>query len=154
NVAVQLPWSDRSQYRLPHVMAALLTHTTTMRTIRHSITGTAEILLLALFLSCACHAAWSDNAIDRLSVPGPINFNGSNYQLSWTSHPSAYYYKQEYLPAGETGEHFHRMVLLEAVVQGTNVDGAVAAQIAVLTRRKSTDPMVNFASFRNPKTGE
>jgi hypothetical protein len=46
------------------------------------------------------------------------------------------------------------MVLLEAVVEGTNVDGAVAAQIAILNRRKSIDPTVNFATFKNPKTRE
>ena len=120
----------------------------------HSISGTVETLLLVLFLSCACHAAWSNDAIDRLSVPGPIDFNGTNYHLSWTSHPSVYYYKQEYLPAGESSERFRRMVLLEAIVQGTNVNGAVAAQINMLNGRRPTDRTVNFATFRNPKTGE
>jgi len=100
-----------------------------MRTIWHSITVLAEILVVVLCLSYACQSAWSDDAVDRLSVPGPINFDGTSYQLTWSSHPSAYYYKQEYLPAGQTSEHFQRMVLLEAIVQGTDVSGAVSAQI-------------------------
>jgi hypothetical protein len=125
-----------------------------MRTIWHSITVLAEILVVVLCLSYACQSAWSDDAVDRLSVPGPINFDGTSYQLTWSSHPSAYYYKQEYLPAGQTSEHFQRMVLLEAIVQGTDVSGAVSAQINMLDRRKPTDPTVHFATYKNPKTGE
>src|SRR4029077_5299054 len=98
--------------------------------------------------------ARSADVVDRLAVPGPISFNAASYLLSWSSHPSAYYYKQEYLPAGQASEHFQQMVLLEAIVQGSSVDGAVSAQVNMLNRRKSTDPMVNFAIAREPKNGE
>jgi hypothetical protein len=98
--------------------------------------------------------ASSDAAVDRLSIPGPISFNGTSYQLSWSSHPNPNYYKQEYLPAGQTSEHFQRMVLIEAIAQGADVDGAVSAQVSMLNRRKSTDPNVNFAIVKNPNTGE
>src|SRR5215469_8493343 len=118
----------------------------TERTIPDSVTAIVKILLIVLCLSYACRSAWSDDAVDRLSIPGPINFDGTSYQLSWSSHPSAYYYKQEYLPAGETSEHFQRMVLVEAIVQGTDVNGAVSAQINMLDRRKPTDPTVHFAT--------
>jgi len=46
------------------------------------------------------------------------------------------------------------MLLLEAIVQGTDVNGTVSAQVNMLKRRKSTDPTVNFAIFKNPKNGE
>ena len=48
--------------------------------------------------------ARSDTAIDRLSLPDSIEFNGESYRLSWSSHPNPYYYKQEYLPPGQTSE--------------------------------------------------
>lgn len=95
-----------------------------------------------------------DSAVDHLSLSGPIEFNGESYRLSWSSHPTPYYYKQEYLPPGQTSERFERMVLIEATVRGVDVDGAVAAQVNRLNKRKSTDPTVNFAAFRNPKNGE
>jgi hypothetical protein len=98
--------------------------------------------------------ARSDHAVDRLSVHGPIEFNGESYRLTWSSHPTPYYYKQEYLPAGETSKHFQRMVLIEAIVRGGDVNGAVAAQVNMLNKRKATDPTVNFAIFKNPKSGE
>lgn len=99
-------------------------------------------------------AARSESVIERLSVPGPIGFNGDSYSLSWSSHPKPDYYKQEYLPAGQTGERFERMLLIEAVTRGIDVNSAVAARIGTLNKRKATDPTVNFAVVKNPKTGE
>ena len=95
-----------------------------------------------------------DGAVDRLSLPDPIEFNGESYRLSWSSHPTPYYYRQEYLPPGQTSERFQRMVLIETSVRGVDVNGAVAAQVNRLNKRKSTDPTVNFAAFKNPKNGE
>ncbi|MGA8918735.1 MAG: hypothetical protein WB540_08385, partial [Pseudolabrys sp.] len=88
------------------------------------------------------------------SLPDSIEFNGESYRLSWSSHPTPYYYKQEYLPPGQTGERFQRMVLIEATVRGVDINDAVAAQVNVLNKRKSTDPTVNFAVIKNPKNDE
>ena len=110
-----------------------------------------------LFIFCAFgHAgvARADDAVDRLSLPGPIKFNGESYRLSWSSHPSPSYYKQEYLPPGQTSERFQRMVSIEAIVRGVDVNGAVAAQVRMLNKRKATDPAVHFAVLKNPKSGE
>jgi hypothetical protein len=113
--------------------------------------GVAAMGFLLFFTG---QAAWSDDAVDRLSVPGPISLNAVSYRLSWSSHPSPFYYKQEYLPAGQTSEHFERMLLVEAIAQGADVNGVVSAQVDRLKRRKSTDPTVNFAILKNPKNGE
>ncbi|MGC1876174.1 MAG: hypothetical protein WA699_15275, partial [Pseudolabrys sp.] len=89
--------------------------------------------------------ARSDSAVDRLSLPESIEFNGESYRLSWSSHPKPDYYKQEYLPSGQTSERFQRMVLIEAIVRGVDINDAVAAKVSMLNKRKSTDPTVNFA---------
>jgi hypothetical protein len=69
-----------------------------------------------------------DGTVDHLSLPGPIEFNGESYRLSWSSHPTPSYYKQEYLPPGQTSERFQRMVLIETSVRGVDVNGEVAAR--------------------------
>lgn len=115
--------------------------------------GGVGMLLIQLMLG-KVGVARSDGAVDRLSLPGSIEFNGESYRLSWSSHPTSHYYKQEYLPPGQTGERFQRMVLIEATVRGVDVNGAVAAQVNMLNKRKSTDPTVNFAVAKNPKNGE
>jgi len=98
--------------------------------------------------------ARSDSAVDRLSLPDSIEFNGESYRLSWSSHPTPNSYKQEYLPPGQTSERFQRMVLTEATVRGIDISDAVAAQVNMLNKRKATDPTVNFAAFKNPKNDE
>src|SRR5262245_59383922 len=99
--------------------------------------------------------AHSDSAaIDRLSLPDAIEVNGESYRLSWSSHPKPYYYKQEYLPPGQTSERFKRMVLIEATVRGLDINDAVVAKVSMLNKRRSTDPTVNFATFKNPKNDE
>ena len=51
-------------------------------------------------------------------------------------------------------ERFQRMVLIEAIVRGVDVNGAVAAKVSMLNKRKASDPTVNFAIVKNPKNGE
>ena len=105
----------------------------------------AAALLFAALIAGSSGAA---DIVERLSVPGPISFNGESYRLSWSSHPTPYYYKQEYLPSGQTSERFQRMLLIEATVRGVDINDAVAAQVSMLNKRKSTDPTVNFAAYK------
>ena len=109
-----------------------------------ALLGGAGLLFIHVVLGYV-GVAHSAGAVDRLSLPDSIEFNGESYRLSWSSHPKPYYYKQEYLPPGQTSERFQRMVLIEAIVRGIDVNGAVAAKVNLLNKRKSTDPTVNFA---------
>ncbi len=99
-------------------------------------------------------ASAAADAIDRLSIPGPIDFNGQSYQLSWSSHPGANYYIQEYLPPGQTSERFEQMVLVNVLIGKTTVRSAAETKVAELNKRKATDPLVNFAVIQNDATGE
>lgn len=98
--------------------------------------------------------ARSESVVERLSVPQAFEFNGESYRLAWSSHPRPHYYKQEYLPSGQTSERFQRMILIEATIRDVNVKDVVAAQVNMLNKRKSTDPTVNFAILTNSKNGE
>jgi hypothetical protein len=111
-------------------------------------------LLLAVAMPGNIRSARSETVVERLSVPQSFEFNGENYRLSWSSHPRPHYYKQEYLPAGQTSERFQRMILIEATVREVSVKDMVAAQVSMLNKRKSTDPTVNFAILTNSKTDE
>jgi hypothetical protein len=119
-----------------------------------TLLGRAGLLFTYVMLGNVGIARSDRAAVDRLSLPDSIEFNGESYRLSWSSHPTPYYYKQEYLPPGQTSERFQRMVLIEATVRGVDINDAVAAQVSMLNKRKSTDPTVNFAVFKNPKNDE
>jgi hypothetical protein len=73
-------------------------------------------LLLANAMPGNIGLARSEAVVERLSVPQSFGF-GESYRLSWSSHPRPHYYKQEYLPSGQTSERFERMILIEATVR-------------------------------------
>ena len=98
-------------------------------------------------------AAAQEPVSERLSLPGPISFGPDTYLLAWSSHPSPGYYKQEYVPVGQTPEHFRQMVLVEASVAGSDVEHAVTDQVRWIAKRQS-DPLANYAVVGNPKNGE
>ncbi|MBK9980955.1 MAG: hypothetical protein IPP15_00785 [Saprospiraceae bacterium] len=91
---------------------------------------------------------------DYLHVPGPISFNQKEYLLSWSSHPSAEYFKHEYLPKGENPDHYDQMIMLE-VALGNMVPMDIAKGKANgIEGRKSADAMAAYTISENQKTGE
>ena len=82
----------------------------------------------------ALTASASAQVKDHLNIPGPISFGGQSYELAWSSHPSANYIKQEYLPKVQTVERYSEMLLVEFLKGDLKVADAVGAQpLLVLT---------------------
>lgn len=115
--------------------------------------GTLAPLVMLAALAAGPAAAQND-ATDRLGVPGPIAFEGTDYALAWTSQPSDSYFKQEYVPAGQQPQSYTDMFMVEAVTSGVTVENAVLAQIGMLDQRQGSDPVVNYDIIRNDATGE
>ena len=91
---------------------------------------------------------------DALGVPGPIQFEGVDFDLVWTSHPTDVYYKQEYVPSGQDVEAYGQMFMLDVLLDGTTPLEAAGGMIHGLDQRRATDPMVNFDVIQNDATGE
>ena len=107
-----------------------------------------------LLFSVISNAQTNKAVNDYLKVPGPINFDSKSYKLSWSSHPAADYYKQEYLPGGESADRFKSMILLDVLTGKVNVKDIVGAKVAELKKMKETNPVVNYEIFDNSKSGE
>ena len=91
---------------------------------------------------------------EYFSVPGPVQFNQTGFSLSWSSHPGATYYKQEYLPANEKSETFTKMIMIETLVGTMSPKDAMTARKNELDQRKKTDPVTNYQVIQNPSNGE
>jgi hypothetical protein len=113
-------------------------------------------LLLLLLMSFLVAGFTNDTpkAKDYLNVPGPVSFNNTDFHLAWSSNPNATYYKQEYIPSGETVEKYNQMLLLEVVIGKLTVEDAVRAQVNLIQQRKKTDKAVQYQVIENPATGE
>jgi hypothetical protein len=95
-----------------------------------------------------------DTIKDYLHLPGPIEFDGSSYELAWTAHPTDNYYKQEYIPKRNKVEHYHKMVFLDVVVDTANLRDVVRAKLVQLELRKRQDSVVNYKLFQKPDSTE
>jgi len=109
------------------------------------------LMLVAAPLSIA---RAQETVVEALGVPGPIEFMGDAYALSWTSHPAPDYFKQEYLPEGQQSGSYTAMFMIDAVTSEATPQAAANGQIAGLEQRKATDPMVNYSQITNAETGE
>lgn len=97
----------------------------------------------------------AQSAADHLGVPGPVQFQGVDFGLAWTSNPSPTYFKQEYVPAGQKVEAYQDMFLIEAVTAGITPAAAASGMVEQLKQRKAGgDPLVNYEIVSNPDTGE
>lgn len=112
----------------------------------------ALAIAFAVLATVSPSASWAQD--DALGVPGPIAFEETAFSLAWTSNPSATYYKQEYLPAGDTLEAYSQMFIVEVLAEGATPESAAAGMIAALDERRAGDPVVNYDMIANEATGE
>jgi hypothetical protein len=113
------------------------------------------LCLLSVILLCAFTPGVNTPVVkDYFEVPGPLEFNKVSYKLSWSAHPNASYYKQEYLPANENAQQFKKMIMLEVVTGDYTLQELVKTKTAELDGRKQTDPVTNYSVIQNPNTGE
>ncbi len=110
-----------------------------------------KLLIFCLFFCFLGIAVYAQptKAHDYLNVPGPIDFNKASWHLSWSSHPSANYYKHEYLTAGDNVERFKKMLMLDFLTGQVAVTDLAAAKIAELKKMKETNPIVQYQVFQN-----
>ena len=111
-------------------------------------------LMSTLVLMCVTSFSQSKQPSDYFSVPGPIVFEQNSYNLNWSSHPSATYYKQEYIKKGEIAEAFKTMLMLEVLTEGVDAKTAVANKLAELKQMKASNPLVQYSELNNPNSGE
>ena len=111
-------------------------------------------LLLAILFAAAFTTIGNQQVKDYLHVPGPVEFNKTKYNLVWSSHPSATYYKQEYIPTGQAVEKFTKMVMIEAVTGEFNLQDVVKAKTMELDKRKPVDDITNYRVIENKASGE
>jgi hypothetical protein len=111
-----------------------------------------SIVFATLFCSTVGYGQTTKTYLDYLTVPGPIVFESKSYNLVWSSHPSANFYKQEYLAKGDTITKFKTMVMLDVMTTNMKVKDIVATKVSELKKMKETNPVINYEMFE--KNGE
>ena len=93
---------------------------------------------------------FNNEPVDRLGVKGPLTFNKTSFNLSWTDKPNNTYFIQEYLPKDEKSESFNQMLTLHLFDKDIKVKNAVKQKMQELDTRKKTDPTCNYQVTESP----
>lgn len=102
-------------------------------------------IILLIGFCCFTMMSFTINAIiDYLSTGTELSFNNEMYNLAWSSHPNATYYKQEYLRKSEKLEKYEKMIMVEAIKTTLNPENVSQMKINELTNLKKTNPIINF----------
>lgn len=110
--------------------------------------------LVIFFLLMPLSMLFAQSPTNYLGIKGPISIQKNVYSLAWSSHPSATYYKQEYLQKGDSLERFKSMVLVEVLSGPSKLQDVIAAKVNELKALKEINPVVQYEVFSNAKTGE
>ncbi len=105
---------------------------------------------LSLLLSLiSCLSMFAQSPTEYFNVGNPIKFCGTKYYLAWSANPQENYFIQEYLPKGETFEHFNQMFTVGIIFGFLTPSEAVQIKIDELERRKKTDPLIHYQVMEN-----
>jgi hypothetical protein len=110
-------------------------------------------MLTALLLTFSLIFTEPTEVADKLGIK-QVEFNGTTYDLGWTSHPRDDYYIQEYFPKGETPEKFTRMMTVQVLRQDVELHQAVMDKMKELEQRKLTDALCQYALTESPDSKE
>src|SRR5260221_4996738 len=80
---------------------------------------------------------------DYLNVLGPVFFDGTTFNLAWSSHPKTGLYVQEYIPNQEQVERYSKMFLIQAIVDTLKIEQLLSVQLSLLEKRKQKDKVLN-----------
>jgi hypothetical protein len=98
--------------------------------------------------------AQSKPPVNYLHTPASLTFSNSRYNFAWSSHPSATYYKQEYIKPGETVDNFSTMLMLELLNTNVHLRDVVNGKVAELKQMKTHNPYVNYETIYNKDKNE
>ncbi|GIZ10079.1 hypothetical protein [Flavobacterium sp. UMI-01] len=87
---------------------------------------------------------FSQNAINYLETKNTLTFDNQDYNLVWSTHPNATYYKQEYLPKEEKLDRFKKMVTIDFLQGDFKVKDFVNQKIQELENAKKLNPVINY----------
>ena len=89
-----------------------------------------------------------------LGVQGPIVFEKTSFNISWSSHPSPNYYKHEYLAKGQKPNQYKEMFMIEFLAdESASPKNLAMDKIARTNELKKTDPYAFAESLKEDKNG-
>lgn len=91
-----------------------------------------------------------DSVTDLLSIPGPIDFNGTELLLNWSKQSSKTLVMQQYLPADEEIDDFTEMLSFSYFNKEIEMELAVRQKVEAVQKLAETDKFAKVNVTESP----
>lgn len=108
-----------------------------------------KICTLLLICSLAFMKA-QDNVPDLLAIPGPIEYNDTEFLLSWSKQSSKTLFRQQYLPRDERIEDFTQLLDFSFFNKEIEMDLAVRQKVEAIQQREEKDKFAKVNVTESP----
>ena len=110
--------------------------------------------ILSIFFALGALNLNTSQTQNLLGVQGPIVFEKTSFSLSWSSHPSATYYKHEYLAKGVNADQYKEMFMIEFLAdEEASPKNMALEKIGSTKDRKKIDPYAFAEGLKQDKIG-
>ena len=108
-----------------------------------------RLFLLVFILALGLFKA-QDNVTDLLSIPGPIDLDGTEFLLAWSKQPSKTLYRQQFLPRDEKIENFTQLLDFSYFNKEIEIELAVRQKVESIQNRESKDKFAKVNVSESP----
>lgn len=116
---------------------------------------TRIIILTAVGLSVTLTShAQQDSVKDIMGLPGPLEFNKTTFNLAWSAKPTGNYFKQQYLAQGESLERYHKVLVIDILLDTIKPKALAYYKVRSLEQRKKVDAVADYHLIQSPDSSE
>lgn len=105
---------------------------------------------LLFFIATLSFFKAQDDVADILSIPGPIEFNDSEFLLAWSKQPSKTLFRQQYLPRDEQIENFTQLLDFSYFNKEIDIELAVRQKVESVQKREEKDKFAKVNVTESP----
>lgn len=95
-----------------------------------------------------------DDAVDLISVPGPIEFNDTEFLLAWSKQPSKTLFRQQFLPRDERIEDYNQLLDFSFFNKEIEMELAVRQKVESIQNRGEKDKFSKVNVTESPAGDE
>lgn len=110
-------------------------------------------LLFAIFISTFVIIN-AQEPRDLLSIPGPIELDGTEFFLSWSKEASKTLLRQQYMPRDEQIEDFNQILDFSYFTKEIDLELAVRQKVESIQKRAETDRLAKVNVTESPDRSE
>lgn len=109
-----------------------------------------KLAIFVFFAFVALFKAQDEAVIDVLSVPGPIEFNDTEFLLAWSKQPSKTLFRQQFLPRDEKIEDYNQLLDFSFFNKEIEIELAVRQKVESIQKREEKDKFAKVNVTESP----